>query len=47
MERKYDSQFFLDKINKIKASRPDISITTDVIVGFPYETNDEYEFEDI
>lgn len=42
MERKYDSQFFLDKINKIKAVRPDISITTDVIVGFPYETNDEY-----
>lgn len=42
MERKYDTKFFLDKINKIKSVRPDISLTTDVIVGFPYETDDDY-----
>lgn len=42
MERKYDSNFFLEKINKIKQVRPDISITTDVIVGFPYESDEEY-----
>lgn len=43
MERKYDSAFFLEKVKKIKEARPDISLTTDVIVGFPYETNDEFE----
>ena len=42
MERKYDSKFFKEKIDKIRAARPDISITTDVIVGFPYESNEEY-----
>ena len=43
MERKYDSKFFLDKVKKIKEARPDISLTTDVIVGFPYETDKEFE----
>lgn len=43
MERKYDTNFFKDKIEKIRAVRPDISITTDVIVGFPYESDLEYQ----
>lgn len=43
MERKYDSAFFMDKVKKIRAVRPDISITTDVIVGFPYESDEEFE----
>ncbi len=42
MERKYNSNFFIDKVNKIRSVRPNISITTDVIVGFPYETDDEF-----
>ncbi len=42
MERKYNSDFFIDKVNKIRKVRPNISITTDVIVGFPYETDDEF-----
>ncbi len=42
MERKYDTLFFKEKIEKIKKVRPDISITTDVIVGFPYETDEEF-----
>ncbi len=42
MERKYDTSFFLEKINKIRSVRPDISLTTDVIVGFPYETEEEF-----
>lgn len=42
MERKYDTSFFLNKVGKIKEVRPDISLTTDVIVGFPYESDDEY-----
>ena len=39
MNRKYDLAYYEDKINKIRSIRPDISITTDIIVGFPYETD--------
>lgn len=42
MERKYDLEFFKNRINKIKEARPNISITTDIIVGFPYETDEEF-----
>ena len=48
MHRKYDLKYFQDKINVIRSIRPDISITTDVIVGFPGETeelfNKSYNF---
>ena len=40
MNRKYDTKYFFDKIKKIRKIRPDISITTDVIVGFPFETEE-------
>ena len=40
MNRKYDLAYYEDKINKIRGIRPDISITTDIIVGFPYETDE-------
>lgn len=43
MNRKYDTKYYLDKIKEIRSIRPDISITTDLIVGFPYETNEEFE----
>lgn len=43
MNRKYDTKYFKDKINKIREIIPDISITTDVIVGFNYETNELFE----
>ena len=42
MNRKYDKAYFIDKINKIRSIRPLISITTDVIVGFPGETEEEF-----
>ena len=42
MNRKYDKKYFMDKINKIRSIRPDISITTDVIVGFPSESEEEF-----
>ncbi len=40
MNRKYDKEYFIEKIEKIKNIRPDISITTDLIVGFPGETEE-------
>lgn len=40
MNRKYNKEQFIDKINCIKKVRPDISITTDVIVGFPGESEE-------
>ena len=40
MNRKYDKKYFIEKINKLRIIRPNISITTDVIVGFPGETEE-------
>lgn len=42
MNRKYDKEYFKNKIKEIRAVRPNISISTDVIVGFPTETNEEF-----
>ena len=38
MNRKYDKKFYLDKINYMRSIKENLSITTDVIVGFPGET---------
>ena len=38
MNRKYDTNYYAKKINEIRAIRPDIAITTDIIVGFPGES---------
>ena len=43
MNRKYDIEYFKNKIAKIRSIRPEISITTDVIVGFPGETEDDFK----
>lgn len=42
MHRKYNVQDFVNKVNKIREVRPDIAITTDVIVGFPGESEEEF-----
>ena len=42
MNRKYDINYFKDRIQKIRDIRPNISITTDVIVGFPNETDEDF-----
>ena len=43
MNRKYTKEEFKKIIDKIRFIRPDISITTDVIVGFPMETECDFE----
>ena len=40
MNRKYDKEYFINKINEIRSIRPNMSITTDIIVGFPKETEE-------
>ena len=42
MKRKYNVRFYSNKINKIKSIIPNASIGVDVIVGFPTETDDEF-----
>lgn len=42
MNRRYDTASFLAKINKIRKEIPDIALTSDVIVGFPGETEEEF-----
>ena len=42
MNRKYDKKYYLDKINKIRKIRPDMAVTTDVIVGFPLESDRDF-----
>src|SRR6266478_1382411 len=43
MQREYSREEYLERIAWIKAGRRPISITTDMIVGFPGETEDDYE----
>lgn len=43
MNRKYNVNEFLEKIKRIRQIRPNISISTDVIVGFPGETEELFQ----
>lgn len=43
MNRKYTKEEYISKMTKLKEKVPGISITTDIIVAFPGETNEQYQ----
>lgn len=42
MNRRYTAEKYLDVVKKLKAAVPDITLTSDIIVGFPGETEDDF-----
>ena len=43
MRRRYDSEKYLSLIDRIRTIRPDMSFSSDFIVGFPGETKDDFQ----
>lgn len=43
MNRRYTAQHYMDLINKLRQAKPDIALSTDIIVGFPGETQEDFD----
>jgi len=43
MNRRYDRETYLDLVERLRAARPEIALTTDLIVAFPTETPEDFE----
>ena len=43
MKRRYDSAGFLDLVERLRAARPNLALSTDLIVGFPGESEQDFQ----
>ncbi|WP_018923711.1 tRNA (N(6)-L-threonylcarbamoyladenosine(37)-C(2))-methylthiotransferase MtaB [Salsuginibacillus kocurii] len=43
MRRKYTTAYYKERVQHLKKALPDLAVTTDVIVGFPGETEEEFQ----